>query len=227
MKSYRKISDLSSPIASGLEKQFSRHPPFWPLWSPTIPPTWWSRRVCLSKPVGLFWSQHQAVIMRGLRGTGIADQVRTISEHSDAVCEQSWDSFLLCFLMRSAIFYAARRNNSSLCLIRRFPRPQDAGTCSTNTWHTCHPFNYYPGPTLLDFVDQIGTAVCSTYQDAVQMFFFRCSSTDTKIYSHLNFVLLNNDTLQSVQNHSTQVNHTPASYFVVLAVHWTFRFLSL
>jgi hypothetical protein len=40
-------------------------------------------------------------------------------------------------LRRSAIFHADRRNNSSFCLFRRLSRPQDSGTPSNSTRHTC------------------------------------------------------------------------------------------
>jgi hypothetical protein len=69
----------------------------------------------------------------------------------------------LYFLRRSAILYADRRNICYWCLLQRLQRLQDAGTPSNRTRHTCHlgghPSKYYPGPTLLDFGDQMGTAM--------------------------------------------------------------------
>jgi hypothetical protein len=43
-----------------------------------------------------------------------------------------------------------RLNNSSRCLLRRYLRPQDAGTSANSTHlHGGHPSKYYPGPILL------------------------------------------------------------------------------
>jgi hypothetical protein len=71
--------------------------------------------------------------------------------------------YVFLFLMRSVIFHTDRRNNSSRCLLRRLPRHQDVSTPSKSTQHTCHlgglPFQYEPGPNLLDFSDQMGTGI--------------------------------------------------------------------
>jgi hypothetical protein len=63
------------------------------------------------------------------------------------------------------IVHAARRNNSSRCLLQRLPRPQDAGTSSNSTRHNCHlgaySSKYETVPTLLDFRDQMGISMYS------------------------------------------------------------------
>jgi hypothetical protein len=60
------------------------------------------------------------------------------------------------FFMCSAILYADNRNNSSWCLYRRLPRPQNGGTPSNSTRHTRHlgghPSKYQPGPSWLTLV---------------------------------------------------------------------------
>jgi hypothetical protein len=58
-------------------------------------------------------------------------------------------------------YFTQRQNNSFRCLLRCFPRLQDMCTASKRTRCTLHldghPSKYYPGLTLLDIGDQLGT----------------------------------------------------------------------
>jgi hypothetical protein len=67
----------------------------------------------------------------------------------------------------AAIFPADRRNNSSTRLLRRLSRPQDAGTLSNSTLHTCHahPSTIRAQRCLTLVIKRV--PVCPTWQDAV------------------------------------------------------------
>jgi hypothetical protein len=62
-----------------------------------------------------------------------------VSELKWLICRRrECDNIFLFLLSHSAIFHSDKRNNSSWCLFRRFPRPQDMGRPSNSTQHTCH-----------------------------------------------------------------------------------------
>jgi hypothetical protein len=86
---------------------------------------------------------------------GVAANHRVDHARHAGLLAKEWDStnWATYILRHSAIFNADRRNNSSRCLLRRLPRPQDAGTPSNSTRSTYHfggPFSkFYPGTSVM------------------------------------------------------------------------------
>jgi hypothetical protein len=72
-------------------------------------------------------------------------------------------------------FQQTCRNNSSRCFLRRLPDSKIRTHLPTAPGQTAYlsfgpPSKYYPGPTLLDFGDRIGTPVCPTWPKDVLFF---------------------------------------------------------
>jgi hypothetical protein len=120
--------------------------------------TWPSRGLSLSLSLSLTLSLSLSLSLHTLFPLGLPDELCLLTILFFArVSEMSSFSFSQGNISRGQ----AEWNNFSRCLIRRLPRPKDAGTPSNSTRCPCHlggrPSKYLPGLMLLDFGDQMGT----------------------------------------------------------------------